>query len=75
MVLASDLRVCYFVISKYFSVHLRFRMECKRALGKQKIGERKYFYGLKREHPKAAWQWTFTTLPLELGFIDNRDAA
>ena len=45
----------YQVILKYFSVHLRFRMECKRALRKQTIGERNYFYGLKREHPKAAW--------------------
>lgn len=57
----------YQIILKYFSARLRFRMECKRALGKQKTGERKYFYGLKREHPKAAWAMDLHDLAPRVG--------
>lgn len=57
----------YQVILKYFSARLRFRMECKRALGKQNTGERKHFYGLKREHPKAAWAMDLHDLAPRVG--------
>ena len=69
MVLASDLRVCYFILL-FQNISLctsDLEWNARGHWGNKKIGERKYFYGLKREHPKAAWAMDLHDLAPRVG--------